>query len=260
VHNRTASRCDALVARGAVREETVAALARAAEVVITIVGYPQDVEAVYLAPGGLVAQARPGALLVDMTTSSPALARRIAAAAAERGLCALDAPVSGGERGAREAVLSIMVGGDEAAFERARPILACMGRTIVRQGGPGAGQHTKLANQVAIASGMLAVCEALSYAKGVGLDPGRVLESIGGGAAGSWSMTNLAPKMLAGDMAPGFFVKHFVKDLELALGEAGAHGLDLPGLAAAARLYRGLLASGAGELGTQALIRCFGGT
>ena len=257
VYNRSPGRCAPLVELGATAAESIAGLAEAAEVVISIVGYPSDVEDVYLGEGGLVAHARPGTVLIDMTTSSPSLALRIAEAAAAREVAAIDAPVSGGERGAKEALLSIMVGGDEAAVEQVRPLLACMGTTIVRQGGPGAGQHTKLANQVAIAAGMVAVCESLRYAKGVGLDPAQVLESIGGGAAGSWSLSNLGPKMIAGDDAPGFFIKHFLKDLNLARAEAEAHGLSFPGLELARNLYQQLQDDGHGDLGTQALIRLF---
>jgi 3-hydroxyisobutyrate dehydrogenase len=188
-----------------------------------------------------------------MTTSSPALAERIGRVAAERGLLALDAPVSGGDVGARNATLTIMVGGASDAFERARPLFEVLGRSVVLQGGAGAGQHAKMANQVAIAGSMLALTEMLAYARGVGLDPARVLESVKVGSAASWSLENLAPRVLRGDFAPGFFVKHFVKDLRIALESADTAGIDLPGLDLARRLYERLEASGGAELGTQAL-------
>ena len=255
VFNRTKARAEALVARGAAWADSPGEAAAAAEVVVSIVGYPADVEEVYLAPGGVVERAREGALLVDMTTSSPALAARISAAAEAtgRGLAAIDAPVSGGDVGAKNATLTIMVGGDAGAFERAEPLLRVMGTNVVLQGGPGAGQHTKMANQVAIAGSMLATVESLAYARATGLDPRTVLESIGAGSAASWSLANLAPRILDGNFGPGFYVKHFVKDLRIALAEAEAAGIDLPGCALAKRLYELLEAKGGGELGTQAL-------
>ena len=224
-----------------------------ANVVVSIVGYPADVEQVYLAPGGVVERAPDGALLIDMTTSSPALAMRVSAAAAARGVSAIDAPVSGGDVGAKNATLTIMAGGDEAAFNRAEPLLRVMGTNVVLQGGPGAGQHTKMANQVAIAGSMLATVESLAYAQANGLDPRRVLESIGAGSAASWSLVNLAPRILDGNFGPGFYVKHFVKDLRIALTAAEEAGIDLPGCALAKRLYELLEAKGGADLGTQAL-------
>ena len=255
VFNRTKARADALVARGATWAETAGAAASAADVVITIVGYPADVQDVYLAPGGIVERARDGAVLVDMTTSSPALAARVAEAAAAtgRGLSALDAPVSGGDIGAKNATLTIMVGGDAAAFALVEPVLRVMGSNVVLQGGPGAGQHTKMANQVAIAGSMLATVESLAYAQAAGLDPRRVLESIGAGSAASWSLANLAPRILDGNFGPGFYVKHFVKDMRIAIAEADAAGIVLPGLATAKRLYELLESGGGADLGTQAL-------
>ncbi len=258
VHNRTRAKADPLVAAGAVWCDTPGELAAGSDVVITMVGCPRDVEALYLGAGGLLAHARPGTLLVDMTTSSPALARRVADAARAAGCAALDAPVSGGDIGAREARLSIMVGGEAEAFARARPLLEKMGRTIVHQGPAGSGQHCKMANQIAIAAGMLGVCEALAYARQAGLDPATVLASISGGAAGSWSLTHLAPRMLAGDFAPGFYVKHFIKDLGIALESARALGLGLPGMELALRLYQRLAAAGHADEGTQALYRLYG--
>ncbi|TLS48689.1 NAD(P)-dependent oxidoreductase [Paenibacillus antri] len=257
VYTRTKSKAEELLARGAAWHESPAALAPACDVVITMVGYPSDVEAVYLGEDGLAANAKPGATLIDMTTSSPALARRIHAAAAERGVEALDAPVSGGDVGAREARLSIMVGGGQAAFDAMRPIFDVLGKNVVRQGGPGAGQHTKMCNQIAIASGMLGVCEALAYAKRAGLDPSTVLASIESGAAGSWSLSNLAPRIVAGNFEPGFYVKHFIKDMKIALDSAEEMGLELPGLALARTLYERLSDLGFAEKGTQSLYRLY---
>lgn len=257
VHNRTRAKAQPLVEAGARWHDTPGSAAAQADFVISIVGFPSDVEETYLGAAGVVAHARPGAVLVDMTTSSPALARRIAEAAAARGLAALDAPVSGGDVGAREARLVIMVGGDEAAFTRARPLLKLMGKNVLRHGPAGAGQHCKLANQIAVAAGMLAWVEALAYARRAGLDPARVLESIGGGAASSWAMVNLGPRALAGNYAPGFFVKHFLKDMRLALEAAAAMQLDLPGLAQAKRLYDEVAARGWEDSGTQALFRLY---
>ncbi len=255
VYNRTASRAEALLAAGAHWQDSPGAVAAAADVVITMVGTPDDVEAIYFGSEGIVARAREGALLIDMTTSSPALAERIAVAAAARGLRALDAPVSGGDVGAREAKLSIMVGGDAEAFRRAQPILALMGTRIVRQGGPGAGQHTKLCNQIVIASTMLGVCEGLAYAQRSGLDAPTVLESIGGGAAGSFLLNNLGPRILREDFAPGFMIDHLVKDLRIAHGESERLALDLPGLTLALRQYESLAEAGEGRSGTQALYK-----
>ena len=255
VYNRSRARAEPLLAAGAQWHDSPGAVAAAADVVITMVGTPDDVEAIYLGPDGIVARARTGAILIDMTTSSPALAEKIAAAAAARGLHALDAPVSGGDVGAREARLSIMVGGDEEAFRRAQPILALMGTKIVRQGGPGAGQHTKLCNQIVIASTMLGVCEGLAYAQRSGLDAPTVLESIGGGAAGSFLLNNLGPRILRGDFAPGFMIDHLVKDLRIARGEGGRLALDLPGLTLALRQYEALAETGEGRSGTQALYK-----
>jgi len=257
VHNRTKAKAQDLIDAGAIWHDTPGAAAAQADFVITIVGYPRDVEETYFAPQGVLAHAKPGAVLIDMTTSSPALARRIAAAAAAKDLTALDAPVTGGDVGAREARLSIMVGGDEAAFARARPLFERMGKIVVFQGGPGSGQLCKLANQIGIASVMMSWCEALSFAQRAGLDPARVLENIGGGAAGSVGMTVLAPRALRGDYAPGFYVKHFLKDLRLALEAAEAMKLDLPGTLTAKKLYDEVAARGGDDDGTQALLKWY---
>lgn len=248
-----------LLASGATWADAPAALAAASDVVITILGFPQDVEEVWLGRAGLLAGARPGTLLVDMTTSSPRLARHLAEAAAARGIAAIDAPVSGGEAGARNATLSIMAGGAEDACARALPVLERLGRTIRRMGGPGAGQHAKMANQIVIASTVMGVAEGLSYARAAGLDGEAVLAALAPGAAGSFQLAALGPKMLAGDFAPGFMVKHFLKDLGIALSEAEALGLRLPGLAQARRLFEQVAAARGAEVGTQAVIAAYAG-
>jgi 3-hydroxyisobutyrate dehydrogenase len=254
VFTRSRERAEPLLERGAAWVGSPAEVAAASDVVFSIVGYPADVREVILGSDGVLAGATPGAVVVDMTTSEPALAVEIAAAAKAKGVDAIDAPVSGGDVGARNGTLSIMLGGDEAAIERVRPILDVMGKSIVRQGGPGAGQHTKMVNQVLIASGMIGVCEALLYGYRAGLDLERVLESVAGGAAGSWSLTNYGPRMLSGDFAPGFVVDHFVKDMGIALAEAKRAKLSLPGLALAEQLYVALQAQGHGRKGTHSLI------
>ena len=257
VFNRTKERAQGLLDAGAHWHDSAGAAAARADFVITIVGYPRDVEETYFGASSVLAHARPGAVLIDMTTSSPLLARRIAAAATAQGRSAIDAPVSGGDIGAREARLVIMGGGDEAAFARAKPLFEVMGKTIALLGGPGAGQHCKMANQITIASGMMAWCEGLRYAQLAGLDPARVAETIGGGAAASWSLSNLAPRALAGNFAPGFFVKHFLKDMSIALESAAEMKLDLPGLALAKKLYDEVAARGWEDCGTQALFRLY---
>lgn len=250
-------RVQALLDAGAQWAESAAALAAASDIVVTILGFPQDVEQVWLGADGLLAGARPGTVLVDMTTSAPRLAQRLAEAAAARGCAALDAPVSGGEPGARNAALSIMVGGDAAAFARALPVFERMGKAIRHMGGPGMGQHTKMANQIVIASTVMGVAEGLSYARRAGLDGEAVVAALAPGAATSFQLTALGPKMLAGDFAPGFMVKHFLKDLGIAVAEAEAMGLDLPGLAQARRLFDRVAAEIGGEAGTQAIVAAY---
>jgi 3-hydroxyisobutyrate dehydrogenase len=257
VHNRTKAKAQSLLDGGAHWHDTPGGAAAEADFVITIVGYPSDVEETYFGAAGVLAHARSGAVLIDMTTSSPKLAQRIASAAAGRGLAALDAPVSGGDVGAREARLVIMVGGDAAAFARARPLFVTMGKNIALHGPAGAGQHCKLANQISIASIMMSWCEALTYAQKAGLDPARVIESIGAGAAGSWSLVNLAPRALRGDFAPGFYVKHFLKDMRIALDSAAELHLDLPGLSQAKKLYDEVSRRGWDDNGTQVLFRLY---
>jgi 3-hydroxyisobutyrate dehydrogenase len=253
VFNRTRSKAEPLLAAGATWAESPKAVAEASDVVFTIVGYPADVRQVVLGSGGVLEGCRAGNVIVDMTTSEPSLAVEIAEAAAKLGVCSLDAPVSGGDVGAREARLSIMIGGDAEAVESLRPCWAAMGKTFVRQGGPGAGQHTKMVNQILIATNMIGVCESLLYAYKAGLNLEAVMQSVGGGAAGSWSLANLGPRIIANNFAPGFFVEHFVKDLGIALGEARRLGLCLPGLALANQLYLSLVAQGGARNGTQAL-------
>ncbi len=254
VSTRTKAKAQQLLDQGAVWHDAPAAVGAAVDVACTMVGMPSDVEQVWLGADGLLAHLQPGSLGIDFTTSSPAVAQRLATEGATRDIAVLDAPVSGGDRGAREAILSIMVGGTPEAVARAQPLLAVVGKTIVHQGPPGAGQHCKMANQIAIAANMVGVVEALHYAETAGLDPQTVLRSIGGGAAGSWSLSNLAPRMLAGDFAPGFFVKHFLKDLGIALAEARARDLPVPGVELAIQLYERLVHECDGaELGTQAL-------
>jgi 3-hydroxyisobutyrate dehydrogenase len=253
VFNRTRSKAASLVARGAEWADSAGEAASRADVTITMVGYPSDVEAVYLDPGGIIERAPQGALLIDMTTSTPRLAIKLATAAVVRGSSALDAPVSGGDVGARNATLTIMAGGDGNAFQRAMPLFEAMGKTFTHAGGPGAGQHTKMANQIGIAGSMLGLIEALQYAKAAGLDLERTHAALSGGGANSWSWGAYGPRILGGDFDPGFFVKHFVKDLRIAIDESRSMGLDLPGLELAERLYARLADEGGAELGTQAL-------
>ena len=257
IHNRSKAKALPLIEAGATWHASAGSAAAEADVVITMLGFPKDVEETYLAPGGIVERARGGALLVDMTTSSPLLARRISAVASSRGLAALDAPVSGGDVGAREARLVIMVGADADAYQRAHPVLSLMGANISHQGPPGAGQHCKMANQIAVAVGMIAWCEALAYARKAGLDPLKAHASISGGAAGSWSMTNLAPRALSGNFAPGFYVKHIRKDIGIAVASAKEMGLGLPGLDCARALYDRVSEMGWDEMGTQVLYQLY---
>lgn len=255
--SRTRAKAEPLLARGAAWSGSPRGVAEASDVVFTMVGHPADVRSVILGAGrddGVLAGMRPGSILVDHTTSAPPLAAEIAAAAAPRGVASLDAPVSGGDRGAREGTLTVMVGGDDAAREALAACWRAVAATVVACGGPGAGQRTKLVNQIAIAGGMVGMCEALLYAHRAGLDVEAVLRAITPGAAGSWSLSNLAPRIERGDFAPGFMVEHFVKDMGLALEECRRLEITLPGLALAESLYRLLLDRGDGRLGTQALV------
>ena len=259
VFNRTRARADEVIALGAKWADTPAAVAKASDVIITMVGFPRDVEEVYFGDDGLIESAKRGALLIDMTTSTPSLAVRIAEAAHAKGIGALDAPVSGGDVGAREARLTIMVGGERKHFDAALPVFQVMGKTINLMGGPGAGQHTKMCNQIAIASGMLGVCEALAYAKGAGIDQTEMINTISTGAAASWSLSNYGPRIINGDFAPGFYVKHFIKDMEIALQAAEEMKLDIRGLKLALEMYKRLREEGGADLGTQALYKLYAG-
>ncbi|MFT4415214.1 NAD(P)-dependent oxidoreductase [Fredinandcohnia humi] len=255
VYTRTKEKAKELVQLGAEWKNTVMDLAHEANVVITMVGYPHDVEEVYMGKDGLLENAKIGTYFIDMTTSIPSLAVKIYEAAKEKGMYSLDAPVSGGDVGAREARLAIMVGGDEDVFETCKPLLEIMGKNIVYQGPAGSGQHTKMCNQIAIASNMIGVSEAMVYAKKSGLDPERVLKSISTGAAGSWSLSNLAPRMITGNFEPGFFIKHFIKDMGIAIEEAKAMGMETPGLELAKKMYDELAEKGEENSGTQALYK-----
>lgn len=257
VYNRTKERAQSLIDGGAKWQDSVADLAANSSIIITIVGFPHDVEEVYLGAEGIIANAEGGSLLIDMTTSRPNLAKQIAEEAAKKNIASVDAPVSGGDIGAKEARLSIMVGGDKTAFERAKPVLDLMGKNIVLQGPAGSGQHTKMCNQIAIATLMIGVVEAMEYAKKSGLDPFTVLKSIESGAAGSFTLSNVAPRALKEDFAPGFYVKHFIKDMGIALDSASEMNLDLPGLALAKKLYDKLAELGYENDGTQALFRLY---
>jgi 3-hydroxyisobutyrate dehydrogenase len=254
VFNRTPEKARALVEKGAKLADSPRAVAAASDVVFTIVGFPQDVREVTLGPDGTLAGSRSGMVLVDMTTSEPALAVEIDRAARAKQVHAVDAPVSGGDVGAREARLSIMIGGEKEVVDALRPLFEVMGKTIVHHGPAGAGQHTKMVNQVLIATNMIGVCEGLLYGYKAGLDLNVVLQSVGSGAAGSWSLNNLGPRMIAGNFEPGFFVEHFLKDMGIALAEARRMKLCLPGLALAEQLYRAVAAQGLERKGTHALM------
>ena len=253
VYSRTKSKAEAVLAKGAVWADSPRAVAEQSDVVFSIVGFPSDVRQVVLGDDGALAGSKAGNILVDMTTSEPALAIEIAAAAGQKNVQSVDAPVSGGDVGAREARLSIMIGGAQEVVEALRPCWDAMGKAIVYQGGPGAGQHTKMVNQTLIATNMIGVCEALLYAHKAGLDLDTVMESVASGAAGSWSLSNLGPRIINNNFDPGFFVEHFIKDMGIALDEAKRMGLSLPGLALSHQLYLALQAQGHGRDGTHAL-------
>lgn len=257
VHTRTKEKAQELLDKGARWADSAGACAKGCDAVITIVGYPKDVEQVYWEAGGILDQAPEGCYLIDMTTSSPALAVRLDAEARRRGLKALDAPVSGGDKGARAGTLTIMVGGEAADFEACKPLFEAMGKTVAHQGPSGAGQHTKMANQIAIAGTIAGVCEAVAYAEANGLDCARVLETIGSGAAGSWQMTNNGANILQNNFNPGFFIKHFIKDLNLAIEQACAQGLELSVTELVRSLYEKLAEEGFADAGTQALYKSY---
>ena len=257
LYTRTKAKAAELLGEGAVWAESVAELAACCNVVISIVSFPTDVEAVYLGDDGVIANIAAGSYIIDMTTSKPDLAQQIYAEARRKNVHALDAPVSGGDIGAREARLSIMVGGDADAYQAVLPILRTMGTNIVYQGATGSGQHAKMCNQIVIAGSMLGVCEGLAYAVHSGLDPATVLKSIESGAAASWTLANLGPRIINGNFEPGFFVKHFIKDMTIATAAAKAMGLETPGLDLARSLYQRLADQGGGDDGTQALFKLY---
>ncbi len=257
VYARRKEAADALVSQGAEFCSSIAQCARGRDAVITMVGFPKDVEEVYFGEQGILQNASTGTILIDMTTTSPRLSLRIAQAAAKKGLCALDAPVSGGDVGARQATLSIMVGGDPAVCQACLPLFQAMGKQVVYEGPAGSGQHTKMANQIALGGAIAGVCEALAYGKRAGLDLPTMLQSISAGAAGSWQMGNMAPRMLASDFAPGFFIKHYIKDMDIALQEAEGFGLHMQVLEEVRKMYVALAQEGKENLGTQALYQYY---
>ena len=254
IFNRTKEKAAGLLEKGAQWCESPAEVAQQAEIIFTIVGFPVDVESTYLGDTGILSVDGPCRILVDMTTGEPGMAKHIAETAAAKGIAGLDAPVSGGDIGARNAKLAIVVGGDKAAFDEVLPLFQLMGENIAYMGPAGAGQHTKMCNQTLIAGTMIGVCESLLYAARVGLDQQAVIDIIGKGAAGSWSINNMGPRIVKGDYNPGFYVEHFIKDMGIALKEAAAANLSLPGLALAHQLYMAVKAQGHGRLGTQALM------
>jgi 3-hydroxyisobutyrate dehydrogenase len=254
VYNRSADKAQPLVDLGAKLARTPKELAAQSDIVFAIVGFPKDVREVFLGSEGALAGAKASAVLVDMTTSEPSLATEIYAAAKPKGVAALDAPVSGGDVGAKNAALSIMIGGDKEVVAAVQPVFECMGKTIVHQGAAGAGQHTKMVNQILISSNMIAVCEGLLYGHKAGLDLETVFKSVSVGAAGSKALEVLGPRMLARNFEPGFYVEHFIKDMGIALAEAEKMNLSLPGLGLAKQLYEAVRAQGYGRKGTQALL------
>ena len=255
VYNRTAAKAQVLVDAGAVLCESPREVARQSEFVFSIVGYPVDVESTYLSTDGILAGAKAGSVVIDMTTSEPALAKRICKVAGRQGVDVLDAPVSGGDIGARNAALAIMVGGEQSVFDRVKPLFQCMGKNIAYMGPTGAGQHTKMSNQILIAGTMIGTVESLLYAHRSGLNLEEVIAVIGSGAASSWSINNLGPRIVKGDFDPGFYIKHFVKDMGIALAEAKAMRLVLPGLALVSQFYQAAIAQGLEDLGTQGLYK-----
>ena len=256
IYARTKAKVEDIISEGAVFHETAGECAKASEAVITIVGYPKDVEEVYFGDNGILDSAKPGTYVIDMTTSSPKLAKKIYEAAKEKGIHAMDAPVTGGDTGAKNGTLSILVGGDKEEYEACHGVFEAMGTNINYEGGPGCGQHTKMANQIMIAGTLSGVCEAMSYAKAQGLDLQTLLDSVATGAAGSKQLDAFGVKIMNGDYAPGFFMKHFIKDMNLAVEEADAQGLDLKVLKQVLANYRTLEAE-YGDLGTQTLIKFY---
>ncbi len=254
VYSRTKSKSQPLLDKGADWADTPKAVAEASDVIFAIVGFPADVREVFLGENGALAGSKEGNVLVDMTTSEPSLAVEIAEQAKAKGVSSVDAPVSGGDVGAKEARLSIMIGGEKEVVDALQPCWDAMGKTIVHQGPPGAGQHTKMVNQTLISSMMIGVCEGLLYGYKAGLDLETVMKSVASGAAGSWSLSNLGPRIMANNFDPGFFVEHFIKDMGIALAESRRMGLSMPGLALAEQLYQSVKAKGHGWDGTHALM------
>ncbi len=257
VYNRTKEKTDRLVEMGAQYKPSVAEIAAWADVVITIVSYPKDVENIYFGADGILENARSSSYVVDMTTSSPSLAVKIYEAAKQKGVFAMDAPVSGGDIGARNGTLCIMAGGDESTFDAVMPIFSLMGKSIVLQGGAGAGQQTKMCNQICIATNIMGVCESIAYAEKSGLDKTKVLKTLESGGAASWQLSAYAPRIFKGDFEPGFYIKHFVKDMRIALEEAEAMNLELPALGLSKSMFDKLMEEDKGELGTQALYQSY---
>ena len=257
VYNRTKSKTDELVELGAKWAETPAKASEGQDIILTMVGYPRDVEEVFTGKDGIFQTAKAGAVAVDMTTSEPSLAEKLFEMGREKKIHMIDAPVSGGDIGAQNGTLSIMVGGEKEIADQLLPIFELFGANIVYHGAAGAGQHAKMCNQIVIASGMIGVCESMAYGLKAGLSMEDVLKSITSGAAGSWSLSNLAPRMLKGDLEPGFYIKHMVKDMKIAIEEAEKMNLQLPGLILAKELYEELEKMGYGEKGTQALIQYY---
>ncbi|MDE8616667.1 NAD(P)-dependent oxidoreductase [Listeria monocytogenes] len=257
VYTRTKTKAEDLLEKGALWIKTPGELANKVDILISMVGYPKDVEELYLGENGFLENLAVGTVAIDMTTSSPALAKKMAEFGREKGIGVLDAPVSGGDIGAKNGTLAIMVGGSEDVFLKVKPIFDILGSSVILQGDAGAGQHTKMVNQIAIASNMIDVTEAIIYAEAAGLNPSSVLDSISGGAAGSWSLANLIPRVLKDDFSPGFFIKHFIKDMGIAISEAKQMGLELPGLTLAEKMYQTLAEQGLSEEGTQALIKYY---
>ncbi|EAF9898175.1 NAD(P)-dependent oxidoreductase [Listeria monocytogenes] len=257
VYTRTKIKAEDLHEKGALWIKTPGELANKVDILISMVGYPKDVEELYLGENGFLENLAVGTVAIDMTTSSPALAKKMAEFGREKGIGVLDAPVSGGDIGAKNGTLAIMVGGSEDVFLKVKPIFDILGSSVILQGDAGAGQHTKMVNQIAIASNMIGVTEAIIYAEAAGLNPSSVLDSISGGAAGSWSLANLIPRVLKDDFSPGFFIKHFIKDMGIAISEAKQMGLELPGLTLAEKMYQTLAEQGLSEEGTQALIKYY---
>lgn len=255
VYNRTKNKSEELVEIGAIWRDTPFEITKNSDVIISMVGYPQDVEEVYFGENGIFQAANKHHILIDMTTSTPTLAKKIYNYGHERGIQTLDAPVSGGDRGAREGILTTMVGGDETAFIIIKPILECFSSRVNLLGPAGSGQHTKMANQIMIAGTMIGMTELMVYAQRAGLNLQKVLDTVGAGSAANWSLANYAPRILNQDFAPGFYSKHFLKDLKIALDEAEKMRLNLPGTREAKRLYQNLCDLGYENDGTQALIK-----